>query len=138
MEDPLQGVDGFGWMLLKTGIILTAVCVLAYLVIRFWLRRFVTPTTSGAGASRLRLVQRLSIEPRRSVQVVRAGTRVLLIGVTENEIRLLCELDAEEWTDVDTTVGPSAFKRRLREVLARPAPAPQSSADEPKEEELLP
>ena len=127
LPDPLQGAGGFGWMLLKTGLVLTVVCLLAYLVIRFWLRRFTVDGGSADSGARLQLVQRLRLEPRRSVQVIRAGSKVLLVGVTDGDIRLLCELDPKEWDEGDSRVDRASFKARFSEVLSA-----SEEVDDPK------
>jgi flagellar protein FliO/FliZ len=118
-ESLLEPMGGFGWMLLKSTLILIGVCLLAYLLIRFVLRRF-QPGASGWSArpgSRLQLVERLSLEPRRTVQVVRAGSKVLLLGVADGQISLLTELDPRDWEKQETGAGPQAHSSR--EVFQR-------------------
>ena len=115
----LEGVSGatsFVWLLLKTLIVLSLVCVLAYLFIRLVLKKLVR-SHGGAGASRLTFLERLNVGPRQSVQVVRAGTKVLLLGVGENGIRFLCELPPEEWQVGDT--ASESDQERFREELKK-------------------
>jgi len=112
----VSGATGFVWLLLKTLIVLLLVCVLAYVFIRLVLKKLIRPH-GGAGASRLTFIERLNVGPRQSIQVVRAGTKVLLIGVNENAIRLLCELPFEEWQAGDT--ASEGDKERFREELKK-------------------
>lgn len=74
-------------------IALTAVCLLAVFVIKGMARRgFAKGSYSGA----VRVVQRVALEPRRALYLVRAGSRLLLIGVSESGgPQLLAELDPE-------------------------------------------
>jgi flagellar biogenesis protein FliO len=58
-----------------------------------WARR------GAAGRRRLDIVETAALGQGRSVAVVRAGSKRLLIGVTGQAIATLAELDAEEWPE---------------------------------------
>jgi flagellar biogenesis protein FliO len=82
---------GYGAMLLRVVLALGGVCALAYLTLRFLGRR----VQSGSGGL-MRVVARLPLEPRRTLYVVEAAGRYLLVGGGENGApALLTELDAE-------------------------------------------
>jgi len=72
---------------------LVAVCVLAWVVLR-WSAR------AGLGIGRgehLEVVERMALDARRSIVVVRVGKRLLLLGVGEQAApSLLTELDPDE------------------------------------------
>lgn len=70
-----------------------AVILLAWLAARWLLRRMYGP---GAGGGRIRVLERLPLEPRRTLYLVEAGEKLLLVGSTEHEIRLLGEFSREE------------------------------------------
>jgi len=74
-------------------IALAAVCLLAVFVVRSMARRgFGTRSHSGA----VKVIQRVALEPRRALYLVRAGSRFLLIGISEGGgPQLLAELDPE-------------------------------------------
>jgi flagellar biosynthetic protein FliO len=67
---------------------LAAVCALALVVLRGLSRRGV-----GQGTRTLRVIERLALEPRRSIYLVEAGGRHLLVGVGEGAMSVLAELD---------------------------------------------
>jgi flagellar biogenesis protein FliO len=122
---PLEEGSGFGWRLLETALLLLLVCVLAYLVIRFGLRRLQgqgwrARTGRRRREARLEVLHRVAIEPKRSLQVVQAGSRVLLLGVTERAIHLLAELEPGEWLPIEPEEGGQTdgdFASRLRAGL---------------------
>jgi flagellar biosynthetic protein FliO len=111
----MEAAGGFGWALAKTALLLLVVCVLAYVVIRFGLTRL--QGGAGRAGGRLAVLDRLSVEPRRSLQVVRVGEKVLLIGVGDGGIGLLCELDPGEWFDAEPREARGGLKRALRRAL---------------------
>jgi flagellar biogenesis protein FliO len=65
-----------------------------YLLLRFLGRR-VGGLREHSPAGRLELVDRLGLEPRRSVYVLRIGTRYVAIASTEAGIQVLMELPPE-------------------------------------------
>lgn len=72
---------------------LAAVCLLAVFVVRGMARRgFGTRSHWGV----IRVIQRVALEPRCALYLVRAGSRFLLIGISEGGgPQLLAELDPE-------------------------------------------
>lgn len=89
----LASTSAIGWWLAKTVLVLGAVCLLVYLTLRLLQRRL----GGASGARRLEVVERLPLDARRSVYVVRAGSKVLLVGSGERDVQLLAELDPDEW-----------------------------------------
>jgi flagellar biogenesis protein FliO len=70
---------------------LLGACALALLGLRALQRR-----AAGASAGVIEVVQRVALEPRKSLYVVRAGQRVLLIGCGESGgPALVAELSSE-------------------------------------------
>lgn len=86
----------YGWLLLRTLLVLAAVCALAYAILRWGLRRFVPSTTPRA--TDLEVIERLGVAPKQSLLLVRAGSRHLLIGSSEAGLQHLAELSADELT----------------------------------------
>ena len=70
-----------------------AVILLAWFGARWLLRRLYGP---GAGGGRIRVLERVPLEPRRTLYVVEAGEKLLLVGATEHEIRVLGEFTRDE------------------------------------------
>lgn len=112
-------LPSFGGLLLKTVIALGFVLLVAWIVIRYGLRRFV-----GAGRAEgpLRVIAREPLDSRRQVVLVEAAGRFLLLGVSEGGVSLLTELTAEEAGKVEAgRARPPArrFADVLRETLGR-------------------
>jgi flagellar protein FliO/FliZ len=82
----------FVTMLLETMLALGVVCGLAYLVFRFALPRL---STARSANSMVRVVDRVGLDPRKSLYVVEVAGRWLLIGASEAGVHLVSELDAK-------------------------------------------
>lgn len=95
---------GYGWELAKVTLSLVVVCVVAVLLLRA-LRR-VTAGKTGPG-HHLELLQRCPLSPRQTLWLVRAGSRVLVLGATDHRIDTLAELDPAELDSVDLNQVPS-------------------------------
>lgn len=79
-------------MALQTFIALAIVCGLAYLIFRVILPRVNFNYTSN---SMVRVVDRVSIDGRKSLCVVEVAGQWMLIAVTETGVEQICELDAD-------------------------------------------
>ena len=80
--------------LVQTLLALAAVCVLAWVVLRWGARRGL-----GLGASRgqVRVLERVPLDARRSLFLVKVGTRTLLVGTGDGAApNVLRELEAGE------------------------------------------
>lgn len=88
-EEPAQALPSFGPLLLQVSVTLLFVCALAWLLIRFGLARLRPPASPE---SHLELLDRLPLGARRSVVLLRAVDRVLVVGETEAGLSLLSDL----------------------------------------------
>jgi flagellar biosynthetic protein FliO len=88
--DPFEGPGGALDLLIKLG----AVVVLAYVMMAA-LKRYTAGSASQRGAL-LDVLDSKSLGPNRSVYVVRAGGKRLVLGVTQHQITALAELDVEQ------------------------------------------
>jgi len=113
---------GFGALLLETTLILIALCILAYITLRFVSRRMLKAPSGG----KLELLARLALDTRRSACVVRAGSKILLLGVGDGDVRLISELDPEEWRSEET--GTNGFAEILSAKMK--SSAEQESVDD--------
>src|SRR5262245_49338588 len=87
--------SGYGAYLLQTTLALIAVSALAALVLRALRRR--------GPARGLRLVAQLSLDGRRTIYVVEAAGRFLLLGAGggDGALTMLAELDADKVADLE-------------------------------------
>jgi flagellar protein FliO/FliZ len=122
-----EAPGGYGIALLQTIFALAAVCVLAWVVLRWSARRGL-----GVGRGRIRVIERVPLEGRRSLYLIEIGERVLLVGAGEGGApALLTELDPSELPPV--AAQPASFAElvaRLRERGEAKPPAAEST-DEP-------
>jgi flagellar biosynthetic protein FliO len=96
MTDPGIELPSFAGSLALSFVSLGVVCLLAYVGLRWLSRRGV-----GGSGGAIRVVARCSIEPRRTVVVVRVAERCFLLGIGEGPMALLAELDASAFRDQD-------------------------------------
>lgn len=87
----------FGWMFVRMLVVLAAVCGLAFVVLKWGLRRFVPLDSEQSG--RLEVIERLAVGPKRSILVVRAGQDFLLVGSSESGFEMLGQLDDADWRE---------------------------------------
>lgn len=83
--------SGYGEMLVGSLVVLGLVCLVAWVVVRFGVRRLWSPRAGGV----LDVVARVPLEPRRSLYVVEVGGKTLLVGTSEMGLSVLSELDGE-------------------------------------------
>jgi flagellar biosynthetic protein FliO len=88
--DPFDGPGAAMDLVLKLG----AVLALAYVSLAA-LKRYTSGSVSQRG-SLLEVLDSTTLGPNRSVYVVRAGEKRLVLGVTQNQITALAELDPDE------------------------------------------
>ena len=104
---------GYGVALLQTLLALAAVCILAWVLLRWGSRR---GFGLGASRGRVRVLERIALEPRRSLYLVKVGERVLLIGAGDGAApAVLAELDPSELPEEPERAGP-AFADVLRKL----------------------
>lgn len=84
-----------GWTLVRTIIVLGMVIGLVYLSLNVGLRKLlgIKPVV---GTSLVTVLERVSLDQKRSLFVVQAAGEVLLIGGSENSLTLISKLDAAE------------------------------------------
>jgi flagellar protein FliO/FliZ len=111
--------SGYGAYLVQTALALVAVSALALVTLRLLRRR------AGPGGPGLRVVARLALEPRRSIYVVEAAGRYLVVGVGDGPMALLAELDATRAAALESAEPASApLVELVRRALGRPASRP--------------
>jgi len=72
-----------------------AIVILLFLICAKW---FASLRYKGRGRN-LRVIESCGVAPQSSVQILRAGERVFLIGVTKDQISILAEITGEAIND---------------------------------------
>jgi flagellar protein FliO/FliZ len=99
---------------------LAVVFGLIWLVARTSSRRL-----GGAARSMVRVVARQPLARTASLAVVEVGDRVLVVGVSENGVSLLTEMDPAELPAPETDGEPQRQGRAAASWLPRPATGPE-------------
>ena len=77
----------------------------------------------GGAESHIRVLDRTYLAPKKAVYVLKIGSRSLAVGVTDNQITPLAELDAEETNLAYPTTLPNSgtpsFANLLKDVRTR-------------------
>jgi len=106
-----EALPELGFSLLRVaGSLVLVLALLLALAALF--RRARNVARSSHRGPRLETVDRLDVGARREIRVVRAGERTLVVGITEERMELLCELD---------DVAPEADTGAPRGPVPRPA-----------------
>ncbi len=114
----LSGGPSIAYLLLKVVVALVVTGGFAYLTVAL-MRRFLHPRASGGLSDEVRLVGSLGLAPKKQIFLVRCFDRLLVIGATESQMTLLCEVtDPELIAEVDrrprkageTRLGSSLLK----------------------------
>jgi len=107
----LEAGSSFGWMLLQTLLALLFICGIAWLLLRLMGRY-----SNGLGSSKgmIEIVDRVAIDQRKSLYIMKVTGRWLLVGSSEAGLQLLTELDPATAADAAEAASP----RRLRIAAA--------------------
>jgi flagellar biogenesis protein FliO len=92
MNAPAADLPGLGGSIALSLVSLGVVCLVAWGLLRWLSRRGIGGTPLGGP---IKVIARCPLEPRRSLYIVEAAGRHLLIGVGEGAPSALAELDAE-------------------------------------------
>jgi len=112
---PSFGWDGFALSFLSLG----AVCLVAYLALRFLAGRGVGRASGG-----VRVLARCPLEPRRSVYLIEAAGRCFLVGVGDGPMALLAEVDAEKARAEVPAAPAGGLAGLVGKLLHRPPAGP--------------
>ena len=89
-------MEGYGWILLQTLAALGVVCLAALVVLRY-----LVPRALAGKAGPVRVIGRVTVEPKRSLLLVEAAGRCFLVGSSEGGLRLIAELDPAKVAEPD-------------------------------------
>jgi flagellar biogenesis protein FliO len=120
------GEASYGDLLVTSLLVLAAVCVVAFVLVRVAGRWLTVGRTRGA--SLLDVVARVPLEPRRSLYIVDVAGKALLVGTSEMGLSVLSELDREQ-VRTRLASAPASFGELVRGAIARrrkPAAPPPS------------
>lgn len=115
------GTGGFATQLVRTSVALIVVCVAAFWLVRYAAQRGLLGAQSRA--KHLSVIDKIALDPKRSVHLVRVGKRVLVLGASDEGLRSLGELSLDELglegdgAPKEEADGRSPTKRSFVDVL---------------------
>lgn len=126
---PVEDLN-LGWTLLRTFIVLGIVILAIYITLNFGLRRLMGISAMPRGQAVVQVVERIPLDQKRAMFVVKAAGEYLLIGGGDGALQLISKLDPTEVEKLQQQRPPSItlspFLQKLlkrREVVPAP-PAP--------------
>jgi len=115
--------EGMGWTLFRTFVVLVLVLGLIYLTLNHGLRWLMGIRAPGAGREPLvRVVERVPLDPKRSLFVVKAAGEYLLVGGGEGPLNLISKLDPAEVSRIEaarTAPAVPLISPFLQKLLSR-------------------
>lgn len=128
-----RGEDlNLGWTLVRTALVLGVVVSLIYLTLNIGLRKLLgikPPTSHGL----VTVLERVPLDQKRSLFLVRAGSEVLLLGGSDTSLQLITKLDPVE-VALAKQQAPAAqltLSPLLQKLLGRPGPRPAAPTASP-------
>lgn len=88
--------ESIGFALFRTFVVLGLVIMIAWLSLNFGLRRLIGLKGPLGGASVVTVLERIPLDQKRALFVVKAGGEYLLLGSGESALSLISKLNAEE------------------------------------------
>ncbi|MCL2178411.1 MAG: flagellar biosynthetic protein FliO [Proteobacteria bacterium] len=112
---------GLGWMLFQTLLVLAGVILLAYILLSWGGKRLLR-LRDGRGRGAIWVVERVSVDARKSLLLVKVVKDYFLLSNGERELTVLSKLDAEEVEQALSSSKPSGepglFLKKLLERKA--------------------
>lgn len=131
-EAPPPEELNLGWTLIRTMVVLGVVIMAIYLTLNFGLRRLMGISPMPRGQAVVQVLERIPLDQKRAMFVVKAAGEYLLIGGADGSLQLISKLDpAEVQKSQQQRPPPLALSPFLQKLLKRrdPVPAPPAPGD---------
>lgn len=122
--------ESMGWALVRMMVVLGLVIALTYLTLNVGLRRLMGLAPGALRrASVVTVVERIPLDPKRVLFVVKAAGEYLLVGGSDGGMSLLSRLDTAEVQRIEREkAAPAATSPFLQKLLSRRGGSPPPSA----------
>lgn len=118
---------GYGEFLLMSLLVLVVVCLLAWLVLRFGLRRLY-PMARPGNEGPVKVIARVALEARQTLYIVEVGGKTMLLGTGDRPVSLISELDSDAVAAaVAAAPKPKSFADVLRRITGKDKPEQEPS-----------
>jgi flagellar protein FliO/FliZ len=124
---------GIGWTLFRTTVVLCLVIALIYLTLNVGLRKLLGIRPQTYGRSVVTVLERVPLDQKRTLFVVRVAGEVLLLGGADVSLQLITRLDAAEVDRqrAETSQPTIQLSPVLQKLLGRKDAAPPPQAPPP-------
>jgi len=110
-----------GWLdYAKTLLVLGAILILAFVAVRFWIPRFAG--FRALSSEHIEVFARYSLEPRKTLYVVRAGKAMILLASSEQDVQFMTALDPGDFESngqAGQQMNEGNFSRLLKSFKTR-------------------
>ncbi len=125
-----------GWTLVRTVLVLGIVILSVYITLNFGLRRLLGIAAVPRGPGVVQVVERIPLDQKRAMFVVKAAGEYLLIGGGDGALQLIAKLDSAEVEKLHRQAPPSLtlsplLQKLLKRRDAPDVPAPPAPGDNP-------
>jgi flagellar biogenesis protein FliO len=86
----------FTWLFLKVVLAMVLVCGAAFAVIKYLLPR--AHYIRSAKGSNIEILERMALEPKKNLYILRVAKKMVLIGTTETSLNRIVEWDEKEFS----------------------------------------
>lgn len=111
-----DGLPDTASLVTRTALSLMAVILVLWAVVQL-LKKFSPGGASSSSNSQIRVLDRTCIAPKKSIYVVQIGGKALALGVSDQQITNLTELDLDETLSQYQTASPGRVTQRFTDVL---------------------
>ena len=95
----------------------TLILVVGILVLCYFTTRKLGRMQPGGGGRYIRLLERIVIGQDKTIALVQAGDKYLLLGVASSQITVLMELNKEQLTELEVSQGQTADFKSILEMI---------------------
>ncbi|MFZ0389261.1 MAG: flagellar biosynthetic protein FliO [Calditrichia bacterium] len=82
-----------GWLFFKTMLILVFIIVLIFAAV-FVLKKYVYGSSAASGKNEwIQVLASMQLQPKKQVSLLKVFNRILLVGITDNQMQTLAEFD---------------------------------------------
>lgn len=110
MIDQLKGFVSLFFVL----ILFVLVLFLAYHATKFLGKRF---SMSSAGTRYIKVLDRVVVGQDRVILLLQVGGKTMLVGMTQQGVAKLSDIDEEDLVELSTDAGHPAFSDTLKDIL---------------------
>lgn len=112
---PLKGLPTFGELIFKTSVAI--VIVVGLIVLLAWyLKSYIV---RGGGSDLIRVIDKVYIDTRRFLCLVKVGDKYFLLGVGDGGVNLIAELEKVSTAGGEEVVVKPSFKKQLERFLGK-------------------